>query len=80
MARYLINGQSVRIPGLDSGLIDVHNSHCDFRAHLGDDAACWASYVTRTNATDPLYLKHLGRTQHRAIKLSSEHTSLQIKR
>lgn len=64
---YLINGQSVRVPGLDAGLIDIHDGHCDLRTHVSDHATRRASYIPSTNATDSLYLKHL----HHMLKRKS---------
>lgn len=57
--RYLIYGQSLRIPGFDARLIDIHDGHCDLWTHLGDHTTRRASHIPSTNATDSLYLEHL---------------------
>lgn len=59
--KYLIYRKSVWIPGFDARLVDVHNSHCDFWAHLGNHAACGASDIASTDAADSLDLNHLKR-------------------
>lgn len=57
--RYLIDGQSIWIPGFDARLVDVHHGHRDTWTHLRDHAARRATHVPGADAADSLYLKHL---------------------
>lgn len=55
---YLVNGKRVRIPGVDSGLVDIHNGNGDIRAHLCNHTAGWPSDITGTDAADLLDFEH----------------------
>lgn len=55
---YLVDWECVWIPGIDSGLIDIHNSNFDVRAHLCNNTTGWPTNITSTNAANLLNLKH----------------------
>ena len=61
LATYLIYRQRVRVPGVDPGLIDIHHSDRDLGTHLCDHSARRTPYIAGPNATNLLYLKHLGK-------------------
>lgn len=55
---YLVDWECVWIPGIDSGLIDIHNSNFDTGAHLRNNTTSWPTNVTSTNAANLLNFKH----------------------
>lgn len=55
---YLVDWECVWIPGIDSGLIDIHNSNFDVRAHLCNNTTGWPTNITSTNAANLLNLEH----------------------
>lgn len=55
---YLIDGERIRIPSIDSGLIDIHNSNFDIGAHLCNHTTGWTTNIASTNAANLLNVKH----------------------
>lgn len=69
---YLIDWERIGIPGIDSGLIDIHNSNFDTGTHLCNNTTGRPTDITSTDAANLLNFKHDCSRKRRGEKENQE--------